>query len=116
MAPIDKAKKLLSDLTFLRVPGRAFDVNPAKIIPLHPVRDQDVFRELVSDMTENGWCGRPLLVIACAAGFQAWTGSHRIIASPMARARSYQSEGKLLPHSCQNRCKRCISLQSFASK
>jgi ParB-like chromosome segregation protein Spo0J len=51
------------------------------IKPLHKVRSQRKLNELADDMKENGWQGRPLLVIERASDYQAWTGSHRIAAA-----------------------------------
>ncbi|HTS70655.1 MAG TPA: ParB/RepB/Spo0J family partition protein, partial [Terriglobia bacterium] len=51
------------------------------IRPLHPVRQEWLFDELVADMTENGWQGRPLIVIERESDYLAWTGSHRVAAA-----------------------------------
>jgi len=56
-------------------------VRISKIIPFHEVRDQDKFEKLTADMEENGWKGRPLLVIGCEGGYRALTGSHRLSAA-----------------------------------
>lgn len=51
------------------------------IKPLHEVRSQRLLSDLTKDMKDNGWQGRPLLVIAREHDFLAWTGSHRIAAA-----------------------------------
>lgn len=56
-------------------------LNPHDIKPPHPVREPAQLAELAADMRENGWRGRPLLVVRTAAGYHAWTGSHRIAAA-----------------------------------
>jgi len=43
-----------------------------------------LLRSLATDMKENGWTERPLLVIERASDFLAWTGSHRIAAAKLA--------------------------------
>jgi hypothetical protein len=54
------------------------------ITPLHKARSDHHLRELTNDMIENGWCGRPLLVIERDSDYLAWTGSHRIAAAKLA--------------------------------
>jgi hypothetical protein len=56
-------------------------IEPDLIKPLHEIRSQRKLKELAADMKENGWQGRPLLVIERAADYVAWTGSHRIPAA-----------------------------------
>jgi ParB-like chromosome segregation protein Spo0J len=56
-------------------------IDPAEITPLHEVRIESLLDGLTADMKENGWQGRPLLVIKRPSGFLAWTGSHRIAAA-----------------------------------
>lgn len=56
-------------------------VRISNIIPFHEVRDQDKFEKLTADMEENGWKGRPLLVIGCGGEYRALTGSHRLPAA-----------------------------------
>ena len=56
-------------------------IPPQDLNSLHEVREQEVFKELVVSMAENGWQGRPLLVIDCEDKYVAWTGSHRIAAA-----------------------------------
>jgi ParB-like chromosome segregation protein Spo0J len=57
-------------------------IDPEEINPLHEERYQTKLDELVDDMKENGWNGRPLLVIKrVSGGYQGWTGSHRIAAA-----------------------------------
>jgi ParB-like chromosome segregation protein Spo0J len=54
------------------------------LTPLHEPRSARHLRNLAKDMKENGWCGRPLLVIERETDFLAWTGSHRIAAAKRA--------------------------------
>lgn len=52
-------------------------INPSSIVPPHQVNDwakHDAIREA---LTENGWTGRPLLVIEAQDTFIGVTGSHR---------------------------------------
>lgn len=56
-------------------------INPNEIEPLHEARIPALLRELAEDMEENGWSGRPLLVIERKSEYLAWTGSHRIAAA-----------------------------------
>jgi ParB-like chromosome segregation protein Spo0J len=48
-----------------------------KIEPWHEVTDYDRLEWILEDMKENGWCGRPLVVIEIDGEYQALTGSHR---------------------------------------
>jgi len=59
-------------------------LSPDSITPLHGVRNQRLVDDLASDMEENGWQGRPLLVVERDSGHLAWTGSHRIAAAQKA--------------------------------
>ena len=59
-------------------------LNPCDVKPLHEARQQRLLNELMADMLENGWQGRPLLVIERGADYLAWTGSHRIAAARQA--------------------------------
>jgi hypothetical protein len=61
-------------------------IDPGEIQPLHEVVRvrQGALKELVDDMKENGWHGRPLLVIDRESGYLAWTGNHRIAAAKKA--------------------------------
>jgi len=52
-----------------------------KIEQFHEVIDKDKFQQLVEDMKENGWNGRPLVVIDCGGEYSALTGSHRLAAA-----------------------------------
>jgi hypothetical protein len=52
-----------------------------EITPLHKARSRRHLGELESDMRQNGWNGRPLLVIERENDYLAWTGSHRIAAA-----------------------------------
>jgi ParB-like chromosome segregation protein Spo0J len=54
------------------------------LTPLHEPREIEHVRNLADDMKENGWIGRPLLVIERESDFLAWTGSHRIAAAKLA--------------------------------
>jgi len=56
-------------------------IHPEQIKPLHGVRSKAHFSDLVADMRENKWQGRPLLVIERESDYVAWTGSHRIAAA-----------------------------------
>ena len=56
-----------------------------QITPLHELRSSQHLQDLVDDMRENGWRGRPLLVIERAEDYLAWTGSHRLAAAKDAR-------------------------------
>lgn len=54
-------------------------LDPGEITPLHePTHSID---SLADDMRENGWQGRPLLVVETPTAYLAWTGSHRIAAA-----------------------------------
>jgi uncharacterized ParB-like nuclease family protein len=48
-----------------------------KIEPWHEVTDYEKLEWIVEDMKENGWCGRPLVVLEIDGEYQALTGSHR---------------------------------------
>jgi len=54
------------------------------IKPLHGPRHDRILSVLLESMLEDGWNGRPLLVIERADDYQAWTGSHRLEAARMA--------------------------------
>jgi hypothetical protein len=57
-------------------------IDPEEIIPLDAAKNDQLLVQLVENMTENGWQGRPLLVIDRENGdCLAWTGSHRIEAA-----------------------------------
>lgn len=57
-------------------------IDPEEIIPLTAARNELLLKQLIEDMTENGWQSRPLLVIERESGdYLAWTGSHRIEAA-----------------------------------
>jgi ParB-like chromosome segregation protein Spo0J len=74
----------------------------AFITPLHEPRLDRLLQELTDDMKENGWRGRPLLVIEHAEDYLAWTGSHRIAAAEIAGLTSIPCyvlpESKLIAH------------------
>lgn len=55
-------------------------ISPWAITPRHEVRDRGKLASLAEAMAEDGWQGRPLLVIDDAVPF-ALTGSHRIAAA-----------------------------------
>ena len=57
------------------------DIPPCDITPLHKTTHPRLVASLASDMRDNGWEGRPLLVIKAASGYIAWTGTHRIAAA-----------------------------------
>ncbi len=63
------------------MPNPCQHISPFEIEPLHEVRNQSAVAEIVQEMSENGWRGRPLLVIRSTGRFVAWTGSHRIAAA-----------------------------------
>lgn len=56
-------------------------VPPHVVMPPHEVRDRAKLATIVADMEARGWQGRPLLLVACAEGWQAVTGSHRLAAA-----------------------------------
>lgn len=56
-------------------------LDPNAITPLHEARNRRHADSLAADMKENGWEGRPLLVIKRKSNYLAWTGSHRIAAA-----------------------------------
>lgn len=58
------------------------------ITPLHPARQLGYVKNLAIDMKENGWKGRPLLVIERKDDYLAWTGSHRLVAAELAGLKS----------------------------
>ena len=53
----------------------------ADVTPLHEPRNRGHLASLTESMQEDGWQGRPLLVIEREKDFLAWTGSHRIAAA-----------------------------------
>ena len=53
------------------------------IIPLHEVRDEEKLNNLIESMKENGWTGRPIVVLDIG-DIQALTGSHRYAAAKIA--------------------------------
>src|SRR2546426_586954 len=54
------------------------------IEPLHAANSKPHLQDLIADMREHGWSGRPLLVIQRGKKYFAWTGSHRIAAAKKA--------------------------------
>jgi hypothetical protein len=52
-------------------------VNWIKVFPPHQVEDCAKMERIQADMDENGWQGRPLLVVEYGDGLAALTGSHR---------------------------------------
>ena len=64
-------------------------LNPTRVKPLHSSRSPQKFVALADDMELNGWTGRPLLVIHRSdLSYQAWTGSHRIVAAIAAKLKT----------------------------
>lgn len=58
------------------------NLDPNNIRPTHEARESRFLGELEQSMQEDGWTGRPLLVIEKEDGeMVAWTGSHRIKAA-----------------------------------
>lgn len=60
------------------------DIAIEDLTPLHEPTSILELQNLTADMKENGWRGRPLLVIEREFDFLAWTGSHRIAAAKLA--------------------------------
>jgi hypothetical protein len=60
------------------------NIDIESLTALHEPRQSQHLQNLVDDMEENGWTGRPLLVIQRESDFIAWTGSHRIAAAKLA--------------------------------
>jgi hypothetical protein len=59
----------------------ARDVNPMDIFALHGVVDANKLSELVVSIADNGWDGRPVILIDFGMPlYHAVTGSHRIAA------------------------------------
>ena len=56
-------------------------VSLMEINPPHEVRDCKKFDALVTSMEQDGWQGRPLLVIRKDGEYKAITGSHRYAAA-----------------------------------
>lgn len=61
--------------------AQSMEIGPLDLIPPHAARTPKLLADLVEAMKENGWQGRPLIVVETAGGYQAWTGSHRIAAA-----------------------------------
>jgi ParB-like nuclease domain len=59
-------------------------INLRSIFPAHEVREAGKMAALTASMEQDGWQGRPLLVIEYMDGYQAITGSHRIAAAEAA--------------------------------
>jgi len=64
--------------------SRVTEVPVQAVNPLHEVRDEKKLDELVRNIKAHGWVGRPLIVEEFGEGYQAWTGSHRLIAAKQA--------------------------------
>ena len=56
-------------------------IDPWTIETLHGVTYDLHLEELIVSMKEEGWSGRPLLVIERTDDFLAWTGTHRVYAA-----------------------------------
>jgi ParB-like chromosome segregation protein Spo0J len=83
-------------------------LNPGRVKPLHSTRSPQKFVELANEMEQNGWTGRPLLVIQRAdLSYQAWTGSLRIAAAIAAGLKTipcYVIDEAKLPESIDAQC------------
>lgn len=60
---------------------RIKNIKLCKIEQFHEPTNKDHLNELIESMEENGWNGRPLLVVDCGGEYSALTGSHRIAAA-----------------------------------
>lgn len=56
----------------------------ASITPRHEVRDVAHRDAIAASMSEDGWIGRPLVVVDSGDGYLALTGSHRLAAARLA--------------------------------
>lgn len=59
-------------------------LDPKLIKPIHGIQDSRKYRDLVISMDQEGWRGRPILVVDVSKRkptFQALTGSHRLAAA-----------------------------------
>jgi hypothetical protein len=56
-------------------------IDPKEIRALNEAVNVTLLEELVENMKENGWQGRPILVFETESEYMAWTGSHRIAAA-----------------------------------
>lgn len=66
------------------IPGGFNCLDPRIVRPIHAPRDPEYVDTIVRSMSENGWLGRPLLVVPAVSGiykYQALTGSHRLAAA-----------------------------------
>lgn len=57
------------------------ELNPVEIVPVNEVTDRRKYRYLTEQFAENGWDGRPVVVIDTGNGYTALTGSHRVAAA-----------------------------------
>lgn len=57
------------------------ELNPLEIVPVNEVTDRRKYRYLTEQFAENGWDGRPVVVIDTGNGYTALTGSHRVAAA-----------------------------------
>lgn len=58
------------------------DISPGEIEPVNDIRNQELFDHLVSEFEDEGYTGRPVLIVENPdGGFKALTGSHRILAA-----------------------------------
>jgi hypothetical protein len=66
---------------------QTIDIRLDDIIPPHEVRDDEKLEAIRASMEDDGWKGRPLLVVPHPAAdrtFLALTGSHRLAAAALA--------------------------------
>jgi len=72
-------------------------LDPRRIEPVNPITDEDKMNALAWDFHENGYDGRPILVVDNGDGsYQALTGSHRIEA---AKEANIEIPSKVVPYS-----------------
>lgn len=72
-------------------------LDPSRIEPVNPITDEDKMNALAWDFHENGYDGRPILVVDNGDGsYQALTGSHRIEA---AKEANIEIPSKVVPYS-----------------
>lgn len=60
------------------------EINPVEIRPLNDITDRGKHDYIAKDFAENGWNGRPIVVIDMGNEYAAVTGSHRIFAAQKA--------------------------------
>ena len=72
-------------------------LDPNRIEPVNPITNEDKMNALAWDFHENGYDGRPILVVDNGDGsYQALTGSHRIEA---AKEANIEIPSKVVPYS-----------------